>query len=189
MEQQLAFCHRIKARQIVYDIGANVGFYTLLASLCVGPAGRVYSFEPLPENIRDLKKHVAMNRLSNCEVIEAAVSDVNGYSRFDSSRPRSMGWLSESGNQEVRTLQLDSLVTSNAISPPNVVKIDVEGAELAVLRGCSQTLAAHGPIIFLATHGSAAHEQCIQFLTTRNYKIQSLNSLPVERSEELLAVR
>jgi FkbM family methyltransferase len=127
VEMQHAFRRIVKSGQVVYDIGANVGFYSLLASLCAGPTGRVYSFEPLPRNVADLKKHIAMNHLANCEVIEAAVSDVNGTVRFDSSRPRTMGWLSEAGNQVVRAVCLDSLYSSNSILPPNVMKIDVEG--------------------------------------------------------------
>jgi FkbM family methyltransferase len=188
LKKQQAFYEAVRPGDVVYDIGANVGFYSLLASVRVGPRGHVFCFEPLPENVADLRKHIAMNHLANCEVIEAAVSSTDGTARFDSSRPRSMGWLSELGDQAVRTVCLDMLVSSNAILPPKVLKIDVEGAEVAALQGCAQTLAAHPPIIFLATHGPAAHGQCVQFLTERKYKIRSLNSLSVDRSDELLAV-
>ena len=188
LEKQRAFYEAVRPGDVVYDIGANVGFYSLLASVRVGPKGHVFCFEPLSENLTDLRKHIAINHLANCEVIEAAVSSVDGAARFDSSRPRSMGWLSKSGNQAVRTVCLDTLVRSKITLPPNVLKIDVEGAEADALRGCAQTLAAHPCIIFLATHGPAAHSQCIHFLTERKYKIQSLNSLSVDRSDELLAV-
>jgi FkbM family methyltransferase len=171
----------------VYDIGANVGFYTLLGSVRVGQSGRVYCFEPLPENVADLPSHIAMNHLANCEAIEAAVSSTDGTARFDSSRPRSMRWLSESGNQPVRTVCLDRPVSSKAILPPNISKIDVEGAEFATLLGCAPTPADRSPVIVLATHGPAAHSQCVQFLAERKYRFQFLNSLPVERSDELLA--
>src|SRR5690348_9557213 len=61
---QRLFCRIVKPGDVVYDIGANVGFYTLLASVCAGPSGRVYSYEPLPENIAGLRKHISINHLS-----------------------------------------------------------------------------------------------------------------------------
>src|SRR5690348_14799793 len=124
---QKLFCRIVKPGDVVYDIGANVGFYTLLASVCAGPGGRVYSYEPLLENIAGLRKHIAMNQLSNCEIIEAAVSNSDGRARFNSSRPRSMGQVSERGNEVVQTVRIDSLVNGKSILPPNVLKIDVEG--------------------------------------------------------------
>ena len=133
MKTQLALWRCIKAGDVFYDIGANVGFYTLLGGGRVGVAGRIYSFEPLPENIAHLKRHIVLNHLTNCEGIEAAVSDVDGFAQFDSSRPRSMGWLSETGDQTVRTVCLDSLVTSKRIRPPRGMKIDVEGDEARAL--------------------------------------------------------
>jgi FkbM family methyltransferase len=187
-DTQRTFRRLTKSGSVVYDIGANVGFYTLLASVCAGSAGRVYSFEPLPKNIADLKKHIAINHLANCEVIEAAVSRADGVAHFDSLRPRTMGWLAEGGKEVVRTVCIDSLVGSGAILPPDLAKIDVEGAELSVLEGCVQTIAAHRPLILLATHGHEAHDSCIRFLIGRNYKIQSLNSFGVDHSDELLAL-
>ena len=126
---QKAFRRVVKRGDVVYDIGANVGLYTLLASVCAGPKGRVYCYEPLPANIVELRKHVAINHLANCEIIEAAVSDKEGTARFDSSRPRSMGQVSENGNEIVRVVSIDLLVATGATLPPNVLKIDVEGEE------------------------------------------------------------
>ena len=63
---------------VVFDIGANVGYYTLLASLLVGPGGKVFSFEPVPRNLFYLRKHLAMNRLKNVTVFEEAASDTCG---------------------------------------------------------------------------------------------------------------
>ena len=60
---------------VFYDVGANVGFYSLLGAACVGFGGRVIAFEPVPENLVILQKHIAMNQLANVMVIPAAVSD------------------------------------------------------------------------------------------------------------------
>lgn len=140
LAMQQAFRSTIGPRDTVYDIGANVGFYTLFASVCVGPQGRVYSFEPLPRNIADLRRHIRINHLANCEVIEAAVSRSDGIAQFDASRPRSMGQLSATGENTVRTVSLDSLTSAKTIVPPNLIKIDVEGAEGDVLEGATQNI-------------------------------------------------
>lgn len=188
LAMQRAFRSEIGPGDTVYDIGANVGFYTLFASVCVGPQGRVYSFEPLPRNIADLRRHIVINHLTNCEVIEAAVSRSDGMAQFDASRPRSMGQLSTAGDKTVPTVSLDSLVSSKATLPPNVVKIDVEGAETYVLEGATEMLSAHRPVVFLATHGSEAHDHCVRVLCGLGYELSSVNSLPVENSDELVAI-
>src|SRR5450755_3080976 len=80
--QQTVFAQSLSPEGVVYDLGASVGFYSLLAGALVGPAGRVYAFEPLPRNVAYLRKHVALNRLENCFVFEAAVADSDGSRVF-----------------------------------------------------------------------------------------------------------
>src|ERR1039457_4559604 len=89
--KQKALQRELKAGQVVYDVGANVGFYSLLASVIVGDAGHVYSFEPFPENVRQLRKHLEMNHIKNCTVIDAAVSSADGDAIFDPSEDRCTG--------------------------------------------------------------------------------------------------
>jgi hypothetical protein len=101
----------IKAGQVVYDIGANSGFCPLLAGVIVGETGHVYSFEPIPENPRELRKHLEMNRMQNCTVIDGAVSATEGKAVFDPSGNRLIGHLAASGSPRVRTLTLDGQVS------------------------------------------------------------------------------
>ncbi|MGH9731840.1 MAG: FkbM family methyltransferase [Candidatus Acidiferrales bacterium] len=185
-DKQIAFQNALGLGHVVYDIGAHVGFYTLLASTGVGTVGRVYSFEPLPRNLAYLRRHIALNHAENCEVIDTAAAATNGSTRFDSSRPPSMGWLSEDGNLEVKTVSIDSLAERQILSP-NIMKIDVEGAELAVLQGGVQTIDECRPIIFLATHGPKSRQDCLRFLRTRDYKLESLTRESIYSTDELLA--
>ncbi len=71
-QKQKIFSEEIRPGDVVYDLGANVGFYSLLASFLVGPKGRVYSFEPLPSNLEFLRNHLALNKVSNCVVYGVA---------------------------------------------------------------------------------------------------------------------
>jgi len=98
-----------------------------------------------------------------------------------------MGWLSENGNLEVRVVSIDFLVESQQILPPDIVKIDVEGAEFPVLQGCRKTIDGLRPIIFLAIHGPKARRDCLSFLRTRNYKLESLTTKGIDSTDELLA--
>ena len=74
-KKRSAFESTVPKGGIVFDIGASVGFYTLLGSVLVGGEGRVFAFEPLPQNLSYLKKHLQLNRITNVAVIEAAVAE------------------------------------------------------------------------------------------------------------------
>jgi FkbM family methyltransferase len=186
-QKQQRFNATVASGNVVFDLGANVGFYTLLASVLVGASGHVYAFEPLARNIAYLRKHLAMNSVENCTVVEAAVAASEGYSRFDQSLAHTNAHLAETGEQVVRTVTLDSLVSRGEILPPNVVKIDIEGSELQALEGFQQTIARHRPTIFLATHGAESHKACLEFFIKCDYYLESLTSKSFESSDELLA--
>ena len=182
-----AFGDKLQRGSVVFDIGAHVGFYTLLASQCVGPQGKVFAFEPLPANLRFLNEHLRLNRVSNVSVIEAAVSDAGGVACFEEGRTTSTGRLSERGRVRVATVSLDDMVSSGQISPPDFMKIDVEGAEGKVIRGARTVISSARPAIFLATHNEAVHRECCDLLRTLGYGLCSLDARPVGESEELLA--
>ena len=162
----------IHAGDTVYDIGAHVGFYTLLASILTGPAGRVYAFEPLPRNVRYLRKHLALNRVANVTVFEAAVTDTDGFTDFQESDSHLEGRVTPGGNLRLKTVSLDRLVTAATIAPPHFLKVDAEGAEFAVLTGAREILAQFRPVIFLATHGASLRRDCGNLLTSLGYRLR-----------------
>jgi FkbM family methyltransferase len=152
------------------DVGANVGYYSLLASRLVGRAGRVIAFEPLPRNLTFLKRHLRMNGARNTILWEAAVSDAEGTMRFAEGTNPSGGKLAENGRLQVRTVTLDSLWQRGLFPTPQVIKIDVEGAEAAVLRGAARLLAHARPVVLLAGHGWAQQHKCEEILAELNYR-------------------
>ncbi len=185
--KQRAFQEVVRQGSVVYDIGANVGFYTLLASKLVGRSGQVYAFEPAPRNCRLLQRHLEMNGVDNVSVVQMAVFSTNGEALFDSSANHSMGHLAACGTLKVPTIAIDRFVFDQAMPAPEVIKIDVEGAELEVLKGSYQTLCRHRPLILLATHGAAVHRECCRILEEHGFVLESLDARPVEQSDELLA--
>ncbi len=185
--KQRLFARTIRPGQVVYDIGANVGFYTLLASVLVGPTGKVLAFEPLPRNVDYLRAHLKLNHCHNTTLVTAAVSDVMGTARFDGSGDNSMAHLASDGALTVETVTLDHVVLTQGEPPPQVLKIDVEGAEVAVLQGGRRTIETYRPTIFLALHGPELQRDCCAWLRARGYQLTPVTGT-LEQSDEILAV-
>lgn len=163
----------VKPGDCVYDIGANVGFYTLLASKAVGSTGRVLAFEPFPSNVDILSRHLRLNRLTNATLVDAAVSDCERTSRFQTGESCEQGRLNETGELEVRTVTLDAGRARGDWPAPNLMKIDVEGAESQVLAGAKTILSTDRPTILLACHGTSQFQACTDLLRAAGYQITS----------------
>ena len=185
--ERKAFEACVRAGRVVFDVGANVGYYTLLASVLVGPQGRVFAFEPVPSNLRLLKAHLRLNRTENVEVVKAAVAEHAGYGHFASGNNLSTGHLAAHGGFAVRIVWLDDLVRRGELPPPDYMKIDVEGAELEVLRGSESILTDHHPVLFLATHSRQLRAECCAFLRHAGYTLESLSKVGLEQANEVRA--
>jgi len=165
----------------VADIGANVGFFTLLMARGVGPGGKVVAFEPAPTTRVRLLRNIALNRLANVEVREEAVADAEGEATFYSGPVKHSGVASlrahgeSDGSYKVRTSRLESCV------PPGfrlrLIKMDVEGAEYRALVGMRNLLDRDGPDVivevsahFLRDMGTSA-QALIDFLLRLGYRM------------------
>ena len=142
------FSETIREGSIVYDIGAHVGFYARLASVLVGPKGRVVAFEPLTKNICFLEKHLQLNQCENVVIVKTAVTEQNGNAFFEETEKSLTGHLSSKGSIEVKTVCIDDLVKKGEIPSLDYIKIDVEGAELSVRSGTKFILENYHPTIF-----------------------------------------
>jgi FkbM family methyltransferase len=189
MQKQNVFRSLIQAGNVVYDLGANVGFYSLLASVVVGRNGQVFSFEPLPRNLEFLRKHLEQNNVTNCAIVASAVSDRIGTVQFEAHGDPHMTKMSASGTITVKLTSLDELVASGEISPPDVIKCDIEGAEFEALNGARVTLGRYHPKILLATHGSTVHKLCCDLLMALGYSVCPLEKgMPLAESTDLVAI-
>ncbi len=177
LQKQEIVARHVQLGDVFYDIGANVGFYSLLAARLVGEMGHVYSFEPLPQNVAFIHRHIALNHLRNITVYEFALANHQGIAHFQRGDRDSMGKLADSGEIEVQVSSLDYLIDKERLRAPSVLKIDVEGAEYEVLKGASQLLIRDRPLIFLATHGAEVEKLCRDFLTGLNYRLDTFPSV------------
>jgi len=172
----------VKRGGTFFDVGANVGFYTLLAASLLAPE-RVFAFEPVPENVHFLKRHLDLNKIKNVEVLEVAISDEVGMCSFRLEQTRAMGRLDSGGSFQVRATTLDHLLQQGLIAPPSYIKMDIEGAEYRALLGAKECLEKYRPKLFLATHGTQVHDECCRLLRTLEFEIVPLNTPSDDRSE------
>ncbi len=172
VRQTRAFTDVVKAGDVVFDIGAHYGYYTLLASVLAGPSGTVVAFEPSPSNLPYLQTHVAINGCTNVSIVAVAISNYEGTARFENRTGSGRGHLSAEGLVEVPVTSLDRRLVQRG---PNVIKIDVEGAELQVLYGGRSLIEKHKPAIFLSTHSDELHRSCLEFLRGFGYSFEALD--------------
>ncbi len=142
------------------DVGAHIGFYSMLTSHLVGTKGKVYSFEPTPWTYSLLKKNT--EKLSNVIATNAGASDSIGEFSFSDYGPGYGAYNSASAEGTIlkfkpneikaKTIQLDSFFSQNSIRP-DFIKLDAEGLEHKILAGLSQTLKDSRPLITLEMAG------------------------------------
>ena len=113
------------------------------------------------------------------DVLPFALAAVSGTARFDAGNDLSTGHLADGGSVEVQTASLDALLASGDVPSPDVVKIDVEGAELDVLAGAGQLLGDTRPALILATHGADRHAACLEVLAGHGYRVQVIRETPL----------
>jgi FkbM family methyltransferase len=176
----------VRSGDTVFDIGANVGIYTLLFSQAVGDHGHVVALEPSSRNIDFLRQHLRLNEVGNVSVIEAAASATTGTARFDATGDPCTGHLATDGAFEVPTMTVDEIVRADD-RRPTLLKIDVEGAELDVLAGADMTLQQLRPRVLLATHSTRLKEACVDYLGRRGYRIAPVIGTSVAAADELVA--
>jgi FkbM family methyltransferase len=146
-ESQAACVRRVAPGMVAFDLGANVGFYTLLLSRLVGPRGRVYAFEPSPQALGYLRRHVSMNAPGNVVVCEAAVGAVSGEATFVEGESLSTGRTVDdipAPGRVVPQVALDDFVYAVGNPAPDFIKMDIEGGEAAALAGMRRVLSERG---------------------------------------------
>jgi FkbM family methyltransferase len=178
---QEAFRRHVPAGAVVYDIGANVGFYSLLAARLAGPDGRVYAFEPAPGNAAAVRANAAANYPDRITVLELALGKSPGRAALSIPADSSWAYLeryapdrSSGATVQVEVATIDRLVADGTVMAPQLVKIDVEGAELDVLAGMKETMRRFQPVIVCEMHGRNA--EFVSLAQSLDYRVTNLES-------------
>jgi len=161
-----------KRGMTVFDIGAHIGYYTLLARSLVGSEGIVYAFEPHPENYERLKENIEINGYTNCYPINKAVSDKMGKTRLylHSDSGRSSLLQLEGGNKwiEVETITLDEFIKEEGVTP-DIIKMDIEGAEFLALKGMKRMIEKCDRLILFVEYEH--NKDILTYLREREFNI------------------
>ncbi len=184
MDLQEAVASRIQPGWIVYDVGANIGYVSLVFAQAVGATGKVFAFEAFPENVRRLQCNLELNLAqAHVEVVAAAVVDAARPVTFLVGPSNGMGKVEGSaGRQDVTYTQqlavpgisLDEFAFAQGHPLPQAVKIDIEGGEVLALPGMSRLLKDARPLLFLELHGEAAARAAWQALNPLGYRISPM---------------
>ena len=203
----------LKPGMTFIDIGANMGLYTLFAAHRVGESGCVLAIEPSTREMQILKDTVEQNALRNVKFYPMALSDrasevellVAGLQNSGHNTLGAFGYNTTLDHKEkARAMRLDELVQSETLSRVDVVKMDIEGAELAALRGAGETLERFRPVVLLELsdralqHQSSRSADGFALLTQHRYRffgfaVDTALSTPLEPrkrfdSENIIAV-
>ena len=201
------FRSNLRPGMVVLDIGANVGQYTLIAARGVGPNGRVHAFEPNPISYRTLTSNIEINAFRNVSAHSLAVSDSAGEVTFYAPDNDNMGeaslQMSQTGqrNTTVMSVTIDDWAQSADLGPTpriDIIKIDVQGLESAVLRGARQVMLRFRPVIicefeerWLRDSGTSSVElkRMLRELSYSANRITSSGLSPVAAEEVQTALR
>lgn len=172
-ESQQLFREIIKSGWVVYDLGANNGIHSLLFSVLVGKTGRVFSFEPLETNCKEIEQNASLNNITNISIVQAAVSDKSGETVFHLGLHDKQGSLVGIGRESgvdirVRLIKLDEFIESGNPAP-DFLKIDIEGAESLALAGFSKQVGLKRPVFFIELHTPEQDEKVGAFMVKNNY--------------------
>jgi len=162
---------------VAFDVGAQIGYLTLAMATAKRGSIEVHSFEPESHNIEKLRKNIGLNSGVNVTVIEKAASNVNGMLRLYLSQDHNSGTHSTIQNGfnvsdefvEIPSVTLDTYVEANGITSLRIIKIDVEGGELEVIKGATRVLRDLHPVIVMEL--SDALQEAREFSTPEFKKL------------------
>jgi FkbM family methyltransferase len=180
-ELQAAIQDLVEEGEAAYDVGANIGYISLLLARKLGPAGKVYAFEALPANLERLEANLKANRLvSQVEVLPVAVVDrrrpvkfllgpSGGTGKAEDSEGRKE--LDYQASIQVKGVSLDEFVYQDGNQAPRIIKMDIEGGEVLALPGMKRVLKDVRPLVFLELHGPEAVDAAWQVFKEADYRI------------------
>jgi FkbM family methyltransferase len=180
-ELQAAVRELVQPGSVAYDVGANIGYISLLLAKAVGETGRVFAFEALPANQERLRANLALNSMdARARLIPGAVTGAPGPVNFLTGPSHGMGKVEGSaGRRELSYMEaisvpgvvLDDFVYQDGNPEPQVVKMDIEGGEVLALPGMRRLLSEARPLVLMELHGPEAAKAAWEALTGAGYRI------------------
>jgi len=155
-----ALKNELKEGMTCLDIGANIGYYATLESKAVGISGRVIAIEPSPITFKHLQRNMELQKISNNEVHNFAIGDMEGEVNFLSHNKSNLSMVIQEGQNipqgceltTVHATTVDKLVEDMKLKNLDLLRMDVEGYEFQILNGAKKTITKYEPMIQLELH-------------------------------------
>jgi FkbM family methyltransferase len=181
---QKILVERLRSGMVFYDLGANIGLFTLLAARLVGDSGKVFSFEPDPENTSRLRRNIQRNGFANVTIVEKGVWStttklnfvISGADSPDHGVGKFVAAQNDTAGALTQCVSLDDFTQGSSVPPPDALKCDVEGAEVEALRGGTKLLQSRHPWIVCEMHSDANRRAAIELLNNFGYTVNALDS-------------
>ncbi len=194
---QAAIRDLVQPGWVAFDVGANIGYISLLLARAVGQAGKVISFEALPGNVERLRTNLALNELGvTLQIVPAAVVERSRPVEFLVGPSGGMGKVAGSAGRDqvayqqklnVDGIGLDEFVYQGGNPIPQVIKMDIEGGEILALPGMERLLREARPLILMELHGPQSVRAAWDCLAQAGYKISQMRpGYPVVASIDAL---
>jgi FkbM family methyltransferase len=177
------FAKHLKLGDVMYDVGANIGFFSLLAARLVGPPGLVFAFEPDPDNASRIQEHIEANSLKQISVVTSPVWSSNErvfFARSSDHSSRLIGSVTMARDSAegfyLQAVTLDDFARRHGA--PMLVKMDVEGGEAEVLKGALRVFSDSRPRLLCEVHHEAAARAVRDWLRERSYTFEWMEEEP-----------
>jgi len=179
-ELQAAIRDWVRPGATIYDVGANIGYVSLLLAKATGEQGHIYAFEALPENAERWQKNITLNGMeSQLSLYSGAVTSSSGPVQFLVHASGGMGKAAGSAGRNdkyqnevtVQGISLDEFVFGQGNPPPQIIKIDIEGGEVLALPGMKRVLEEARPVLLLELHGPESSRKVWETLTMAGYTL------------------
>ncbi len=173
---------------VLYDLGANAGFLSLVGCCLVGNSGCVVSFDPDPDNCESMRQQIELNGLDNWIVVKRAVSSEPGRLAFARTKPGALtGHIGDPTEDEevigAEVMTLDMALES--FPCPQFIKMDVEGAEVRVLQGATRMISEVRPVWLVELHGREYAEEVAGILAKAEYSLFSIDGTHISHKDTL----
>lgn len=185
---QEALSRELQPGDTFFDVGANAGFFTLVAARLVGTSGRCVAFEPAPDNCSSIREQIEENSLHHCLLVPEAIADREGPAVFSFAAPGSpMGHLGQ-GQDNERQIEVNVTTLDAACArfgKPQFIKMDIEGAEATAFSAAPKTLREIRPGWLIELHGPECERVVKRELRAADYSFLTLEGMVLPANASL----
>ena len=176
----------LKPDMTIIDIGAHRGFFSFLSAKLMEDKGKIYSIEPDSVNLSRLKKGLRANKYNSIKIIQLAISNKNGFLKLykgDKSGHHSLTEDMGYGSTVVKVQKLDDFIKENKIKKVDLIKVDVEGADVEVIEGAQELLKQENLKIIMDIH-NIDRRKLFNIFSKNNCSISKYNSFKTTKIDE-----